>query len=514
MNHATISKQLSFKTSAKFLTCTGLVGLADILFYDQPIGWTLGLFGVLLLIAMQLHQVTTSRSRLHAITSCAAAGLVLALIETPSSLAVAMCGSSFIALSLLTKLTNLDDARVILRSVLRYMFTGWARLYRDGIMMSYIGKRRRKGKPRSQSIVRNWALPLGMSLIFVLLFAQANPIIMHWADAIDLRYLWNYFSVWRLLFWVSVACICWALIRPKFKRRVPAPLSATKQSFTLTNLLFNERSIFLSLVVFNGLFLVQNAMDIAFLWTGAALPDGMTHAQYAHQGAYPLIITALLAAAFVLIALKPGSVGEQMASIRALVYAWVGQNILLVFSSIIRLMDYIEIYSLTYLRVSALIWMLLVALGLALIVARIYFAKSNRWLINTNCLTLYATLYLCCFINFGSIIAEYNVKHCREITGSGANLDVYYLHNRIGSAAIPAFMWFEAHHTVAPATQAVPSNDSPSNADRYDDALRYMSAADRVQKFRQELQQQANARLQNWRTWTFREYRIVRAAGV
>lgn len=439
MNHATILNHLSFKTSGKLASCAALVALADLLFYDHPIGWTFGLFGVVLLIMMQLHLPSAGHSRLVAITSYAVAGLILALIEAPSSLAVTMYGFSIIALSLLTKLTHLDDARVILRSVLRYMFAGWARLYRDGIIMSYIGKRRRKGQPRSQSLVRHWALPLGMSLIFVMLFAQANPIIMHWADAIDLRYVWKYLSVWRVLFWISVACVCWALIRPKFKQRPSRP-PATKQSFTLTNLLFNERSIFLSLVVFNGLFFVQNAMDIAFLWTGATLPDGMTHAQYAHQGAYPLIVTALLAAVFVLIALKPGSVSEQMASIRALVYAWVGQNILLVFSSIIRLTDYIEMYSLTYLRVSALIWMLLVALGLALIVARIYFGRSNRWLINTNSLTLYTTLYLCCFINFGSIIADYNVKHCREITGSGANLDVHYLHNRIGSAAIPALV--------------------------------------------------------------------------
>lgn len=514
MNHVTILNQLSFKTSGKLLTCAFLVALADMLFYDHPIGWTFGLFGVVLLMAMQVHKPAAAQSRLVAITSYAMAGLVLALIETPSFLAVTMYGFSIIALSLLTKLNNLDDTRVILRSVLRYIFTGWARLYRDGIMMSYIGKRRRKGQRRSQSIVRHWALPLGMSLIFVLLFAQANPIIMHWADAIDLRYLWKYLSVWRLLFWMSVACVCWALIRPRFKQRSPALVSVTKQSFTLTNLLFNERSIFLSLVVFNGLFLVQNAMDIAFLWTGAKLPDGMTHAQYAHQGAYPLIVTALLAALFVLIALKPGSVSEQMASIRALVYAWVGQNILLVFSSIIRLTDYIEMYSLTYLRVSALIWMLLVAFGLALIVARIYFGRSNRWLINTNSLTLYTTLYLCCFINFGSIIADYNVKHCREITGSGASLDVHYLRNEIGSAAIPALIWFEAHHAASSATQPAPSTYLPATDGSYYDAPRYTSAVDRVSEFRRELQQQANTRIQNWRAWTFREYRIARAAGV
>ena len=62
-----------------------------------------------------------------------------------------------------------------------------------------------------------------------------------------------------------------------------------------------------SLVLFNLLFAVQTGMDIHYLWRGAALPDGMTYAAYAHRGAYPLIVTALLAAAFVIVAMRPGS---------------------------------------------------------------------------------------------------------------------------------------------------------------------------------------------------------------
>lgn len=486
MQHATILNRLSFKTSGKLLTCAGLVALADILFYDHPIGWTFGLFGLVLLFAMQLYQTATSHSRHVTVAACAVAGLALALIEAPTTLSVLMYGLSIVALALLTKLTCVDDVRVLLKAVLRYIFTGWMRLQRDWVIMSHIGKRRRKGQPRSRSVIRNWLLPVVMSGIFIWLFAKANPIIMQWADAVDWNYLTRYFSVWREVYWLSVACICWSLIRPKFKQREKVAQPATKSSFTLTGLLFNERSIFLSLVVFNGLFLVQNLMDIAFLWTGAALPDGMTHAQYAHQGAYPLIVTALLAALFVLIALKPGSASEQMASIRALVYAWVGQNILLVFSSIIRLTDYIEVYSLTYLRIAAFIWMLLVALGLVLIVARIYSGRSNRWLINTNCLALYATLYLCCFVNFGSMIAEYNVRHSQEVTGQGAALDTYYLHHHVGTAAIPALLWYEQHYPHAATTNAV--------------------------SLREMLQREAETTTQNWRTWTFLDYRMSRFA--
>jgi len=47
----------------------------------------------------------------------------------------------------------------------------------------------------------------------------------------------------------------------------------------------------------------------------------------------------------------------------ALVYLWVAQNVLLVTSSILRLDLYVQIYLLTWWRVAAFIWMLLVAFG-------------------------------------------------------------------------------------------------------------------------------------------------------
>jgi hypothetical protein len=66
-----------------------------------------------------------------------------------------------------------------------------------------------------------------------------------------------------------------------------------------------------SLILFNALFALQSALDLVYLWGGATLPDGMTYADYAHRGAYPLIATALLAASFALIAMRPGGPAKQ-----------------------------------------------------------------------------------------------------------------------------------------------------------------------------------------------------------
>ena len=68
----------------------------------------------------------------------------------------------------------------------------------------------------------------------------------------------------------------------------------------------------------------------------------------------PLILTALLAGLFVLVVFRPGTQGAQSRTARRLVMLWVAQNVLLVASSILRTIDYIQAYSLTVLRIAAL----------------------------------------------------------------------------------------------------------------------------------------------------------------
>jgi hypothetical protein len=61
------------------------------------------------------------------------------------------------------------------------------------------------------------------------------------------------------------------------------------------------------LILFNAMFLIQTCLDMLYLWGSATLPDGLTYADYAHRGAYPLIVTALLAGWFAIVATKPGT---------------------------------------------------------------------------------------------------------------------------------------------------------------------------------------------------------------
>ncbi|TIT60144.1 MAG: DUF4173 domain-containing protein, partial [Mesorhizobium sp.] len=284
--------------------------------------------------------------------------------------------------------------------------------------------------------------------VFVALFGAANPVIEYWLSLIDLIKLLDLIQLARIAFWLFVLAGVWAFLRPRlprFGRRIfrPNHLLADAQPTTkpdrhvVEDIVFGKAAILRALIVFNMLFAMQSGLDATYLWGGVALPDGLSYAAYAHRGAYPLLVTALLAAGFVLAALRPGSETSADPLIRGLVYAWVAQNIMLVVSSILRLDLYVGIYALTYWRVAAFVWMGLVAAGLALIIARIALGKSSEWLLSANLLTLSLALYACCFINFAALIANYNVDHSLEMTGQGIPLDAWYLRS-LGPGAFPA----------------------------------------------------------------------------
>jgi Domain of unknown function (DUF4173) len=244
--------------------------------------------------------------------------------------------------------------------------------------------------------------------------------------------------------------------------------------------LLGPQTVIRSLVLFNILFAIQTALDGVYLWGHAALPDGMTYAAYAHRGAYPLMITALLAAAFVILAIRSEQ-PEKSRLVRPLVYLWVGQNLMLVLSSIQRVHLYIESYLLTGWRIAALIWMAVVAVGLVLIVIRIARDHSNRWLIRMNLLVVAATVYGCGLMNFDGMIADYNVTHSREAGRNGAYLDQPYLAT-LGPQALPA---------IARAMVLSPQ----------DPAL--------VRIHARLLDDQAKD-IASWRSWSFRSWRLQR----
>jgi hypothetical protein len=458
----------------------GLVALADWLFYGWHIGISLALFlGALGVAAILSNRVQLGdKSRIVAVIILIAG--FLPLIEEVNLLsaivATVTTASSIIAM---TSPRSVSWPKQLFETA-TVPFRGPFLLARDTIGAL---RHMKVCTPGWLGWLVGWIVPLLVFAIFLTLFSSANPLIEQGLLKIDLRKLFEFISPWRSGFWVFVGCMIWPLIYRRIKPRsaliVPsAPAEATTKDF---DFLLGAQAMTRSLVLFNALFALQSTLDLTYLWGGAVLPDGMTYAQYAHRGAYPLIITALLAAAFVLVAMRPGGPAEKSRLIRPLVLAFIAQNILLVISSIFRLDLYIATYSLTYTRLVAFVWMGLVAAGLMLILVQIVLRKSIYWLITANAIMLALVLYGCCLINAPWLIASYNVEHSRQVSGTGQSLDYLYLRS-LGPQALPAL---DRHREELPTLWV-------SKCSYCSDGRETFVAS------------------KNWRDWSFRAWRLER----
>ncbi|ESX87652.1 MULTISPECIES: DUF4173 domain-containing protein [unclassified Mesorhizobium] len=480
--------------SSRFGIAVLLVALADFFFYGQPAGITVLLFAILIagaVVAVHPAALNSTRPWLKP-AALSVALLPLAENVSPLSVAIAVVALVVFALSLSGRLRH-GIARIA-GQVALFLLAAPLRLIRDFFQWRRTVRRLGGRRTHLASIIV-WVMPVTLGAVFLFLFGAANPVIEYWLSLIDLMKLLDLIQLARIVFWLLVLAGVWAFLRPRlprFLRRLPRRLppltpsaavaapAATKSATTIEAVVFGKAAILRALIVFNALFALQTGLDAAYLWGGVALPDGLSYAAYAHRGAYPLIATALLAAGFVLAALRPGSETSGDPLIRRLVYAWVAQNIVLVISSILRLDLYIGAYALTYWRIAAFVWMGLVASGLVLIIARIALGKSNEWLLSANLATLSATLYACCFINFAAAIANFNVDHSLEMTGDGTPIDTEYLRS-LGAAAMPALDRLYMHQF---------GNQTTCLADQ-------MMIDDTIAEQKQ------------WRAWSFRGWRLV-----
>lgn len=471
-----------------------LAALADLLFYGHVVGLSAALFCLALAIAaaaankLQANPVRISAAAVVLIVA------VIPIVIEPGPLAILFgaLGTAYFALTVAGRAGAALQDRIVDSIVL--LLDGSWRVIADLIRLH---KDRPKGG--SSNIAgtiawTTWIVPLALGSVFLMLFASANPLIENWLTVINWRYLFGHVSIGRIFFWLFVISLVWPFVFLRARSRLRAAAEAefqgpTPEDFlpTLPAELFGKAAILRSLVLFNVLFAAQTALDVAYLWGGVDLPDGMSYASYAHRGAYPLIVTALLAAAFVIVATRPSSDAGRSKLIRNLVFLFTAQNVLLVVSSILRLDLYIEIYSLTYWRIAAFIWMGLVALGLILIVARMALRKSNGWLIGMNLGALALTLYLCGFVSFPKLIADYNVAHSRDISGQGVNLDTDYLVG-LGPQAIPAFDRYQAQIEQKPFGMK---------------SVRFIGQRDSLATAHETM-------MQDWRAWTYRDWRLAR----
>ena len=467
------SRRLSFWIKVGLLAA--VVAVADALVYVRDGGpVAISLFSLAWVAALAIANPAVLRDRLGRLALLAATLLALLPLEAVSLPGVLLFLIAGAVAALAPRAPRGDDAW---RWAQRVGFAGLKGLIGPILDLSRLAKARTRIRStlRLSKALLATLLPVAGGLTFLFLFISANPVLTAALRSVQAPEP----DVFRLFFWAFVAVPVWMALRPRGLRRTlrtPGLEGDLKLAGVTTT------SILASLVVFNLVFAVQNGLDLVYLWSGAGLPKGVSFSEYAHQGAQPLIATALLAGLFVLVFLRPGSSTALDPRVRVLVIAWVAQNLFLVASTALRTVDYVQAYSLTEARIVALLWMALVATGLALICWRLLAGKSSSWLINTNIAALGVVLAICSVVDLGALSSAWNVRHAREVGGRGVALDLCYLDNQ-GMAALVSLAELERDPRVPPELKVRAGN------------VRRVIATD------------AQVDRKSWLRWTFRDQR-------
>lgn len=408
-----------------------LVILSDVLLFDSGGGSVLGAYmGLWALGSLAAHRAGWRNGR-----ALGAFGLSLALAAAmawdPSFLGAVLFDAMLMLAVLLPTIQGAGDGWYWFK---RLAFHGVVAPFNPLLDFNRFTKARaRQGERVSlTAMVPVLVLPVLGSLLFLILFAMANPVISDFLNNIQIGGLEEN-DVVRAIFWGFMAIVIWSTLRP-WRSKVAFRRLADGTPGRIAGV--SVASVILSLLMFNLLFALQNGLDLYYLWGDGALPAQFTFAEYAHRGAYPLVATALLAGLFIIITTHPKSELAGNKAIRWLVILWIAQNLLLLASTVERTLLYVDAYSLTRLRIAALLWMGLVGVGLILVTWRMLAGRSLAWLVNGNVLAGFAMLAACTVVDVGAVAARWNVAHAEEVGGRGVNLDLCYLNQLDGSALL------------------------------------------------------------------------------
>jgi hypothetical protein len=192
------------------------------------------------------------------------------------------------------------------------------------------------------------------------------------------------------------------------------------------------------------LYLVFSAVQILYLFIGGfELPEGISYAEYARRGFFQLLIVSVLNLAVVLILKKRI---EKSRVLNAILLVICFCTYVMIASSAIRMIMYIQVYNLTMYRISVLFALLTLAV---LLVGVIILVLKDDFSFRRFCVIAVSIVYIpFAFLNADARIARFNLANDNVIKGavstrSQYGYDYYYISSLSTDAAPAILEYFE-----------------------------------------------------------------------
>jgi len=184
-----------------------------------------------------------------------------------------------------------------------------------------------------------------------------------------------------------------------------------------------------------GVYILFCGIQVTYLFCGEIfkLPGGITYAEYAHQGFFQLLFVVLINIGMVLLLLNQVSNHKHLRISLTLISLC---TFIMIASAIYRMLLYVGVYHLTFLRILVL-WFL--ALLTIIMVGVVYYIYHKEFWMNRYLFLVSLLFYLVfAFMKPDYMVAQYNISYMEEISPS----DMYYL-THLSLDAVPVLSYIK-----------------------------------------------------------------------
>jgi hypothetical protein len=195
------------------------------------------------------------------------------------------------------------------------------------------------------------------------------------------------------------------------------------------------RMAIISFIMVNILLLFVNILDIIHVWLNFEPSGASELRQFVHTGTYILIFSVFIAVGMVLCFFY-GNINFYKYNrwVKILAYVWIGQNMIMVVSVLIRNLYYVQLYGLAYKRLGVFFFLIATILALIFLIIKVKERKSVSYYLRTISITAYCVLLFVALFNWDIFIASYNLNYNRR------NLDTHFLLYELSDKTLP-ILW-------------------------------------------------------------------------
>lgn len=407
------------------LACTAVFIL---LFYNQSVGINISIFGVVLTLLISYFFQEKFVDRSH---------LVLVVTSILSCFAFAWYGdaASFFALALSILFLQFKTQNGELKMIQVFpliVLNGFTTVGRIFIFKQWLPERKIHND-FAKKLIAFVLIPIIFLGLFFIVYSFGSDhfsslftdyeLDINFPQLIAMCILGFYisFSFWN--YWVPDTCYEY---NPKLSNDFSNISEIKNQStFSFLDLDFERKSGAITLFLLNIMLLVFIATYNYEQFFEAVEKTNLS--SDTHERVNAVIFSILMAVGVILFYFKGGfNFDEKASSLKMLAKVWLGLNVILIISAIIKNSEYVSFYGLTYKRLGVYAFLILAIIGLVVSFQKISKQKTNAFLFNQMLWYFYGTILLCSYVNWGGLITNYNIsvnKGVEPVFLSGLNFN-------------------------------------------------------------------------------------------